>query len=343
MEGKRFHRLRRYGWERFGVFGGVLFLSILFIENPSASAETPTECFRRVEALAQSSLVQKKNDQLFIPRDVLKQHPLFFRNILVQVYSQPYLAPFFRGFELAPKSLHHAERGLEFGRLIAELDRQQTYSFEDVLQVLKDVVGSRDDTSQFELDFSRIEKEGLYLNFIQPADGQNDVRLRMTFAKSWAKRVLLHRGNVPLRALAYKGANGSYLVESAFFISEIRENVRKFVVDELMLPWGPFEKFFRDRYQSKTFKISLPDEMGKQQIVLLGFSRRLKVGAQVVYEVSSDNPVVFEGIMTLGGGSIVWEKTSSGQVVGFVAAAGQGVQQLTWASLAGSLSQDFSF
>lgn len=343
MEGERFHRRKRFGWESFGVFGGVLIFSILLLENPSASAETPTECSKRIEALAQTQLVQKKGDQLFIPKDLLKQHPLFFRNILVQIYSQPYLAPFFRGFEKSPRSLHHAERGLEFGRIMAELDRQQTYSFEDVLQVLREVIGNQDDPSQFELDFSRIEKEGLYLNFIQPPEGQNDLRLRMSFAKAWAKKVLLHRGNIPLKALAYKGTHGSYLVESAFFISEIRENVRKFVVDELLLPWAPFETFLKGRYQSKVIKLLLTDETGQAQQVAIGFSRRLKVNDQTIYEVSTDSAIVFEGVMTLGGGSISWEKTSTGNFVGFVAAPNHGRLQLTWASLMGSVIEDVSF
>jgi hypothetical protein len=343
LEGERFHRLERFGWESFGVFGGVLIFSILFFENPSASAETPTECSKRIEALAQSTLVQKKGDQLFIPTELLKQHPLFFRNVLVQIYSQPYLSPFFRGFEKSPRSIHHAERGLEFGRIMAELDRQQTYSFEDVLQVLKDVIGRQDDPSQFELDFSRIEKEGLYLNFIQPPEGQNDLRLRMSFAKAWAKNVLLHRGNIPLKVLAYKGTHGSYLVESAFFISEIRENVRKFVVDELLLPWGPFEAFLKGRYHSKIITLMLTNETGQAQQVSLAFSRRLKVDEQIIYEVSADSSIVFEGVMTLGGGSISWEQTSSGSFVGFVAAPDHGRLQLTWASLMGSVIEDVSF
>jgi len=342
LEGERFRRRKGAVWERFGVLGGVLVFSIFLIEDPSVSAETPTECSKRIEALAQTKIVQKRGNQLFISSEILRQHPLFFRNLLVQIYSQPFLAPFFRGFEMAPRSLHHAERGLEFGRLIAELDRQQTYSFDDIVQVLMEISG-QDDPSQFELDFSRIEKEGLFLNFIQSSEGQNESRLRLSFAQAWVKRVLLHRGNIPLKALTYKGANGAYLVESAFYISEIRENTRRFVVDELLLPWGPFESFFKDRYQSKSLQLTLVDEAGQSQLVELGFSRRLKVADQVIYEVSTDNTVVLEGVMTLGGGSIVWEKTSSGQLVGFVAAPSHGKIPLSWASLAGSVTSDFSF
>jgi hypothetical protein len=302
------------------LVGAVLFTTIGLLD-PAAQAETKLECTARIAALvSKGPLVQEKAGAFFVPAEALKQNPLLLRNLIVTAYNHPYLASFFRGLVDAPVSLHYLEKSYELPTKIQELDQQGLYSFEELVQLIRSL-DSRTDRV-FDLDFSRAEKEGVYLRFLdlkgtRGKDSEGELRNRKQFADALLRKLAHQTAPIPPRSFKYTRAGRSFFIEEAFFLSRASDEMQKLVVSELALPsWKMFQQPFARRVSQRPVSIRLPNGSAFD----LTFMQRRphpQDQSQFLYEVTSENG--FDGELMVEGQQVEWHRRDQGASLGIVA------------------------
>ena len=313
-----------------GAFGRMLgFLFVGFIAaTASTSGETSSECARRIADLRKTTPHLKETAEgWMIPTAYLQKDPLFFRNLIVQVYQQPFLASFFYGLKDAPVSIHYAERAYEFTNLVAELDRQGTYRFEDVVELLRVMTAHEGSSSvkklsdTFDIDFSYVETRGLYLRFLDRGKStEAEKKLKQRFAEAWVQNLSRKMGPLPVRPFHYISTDDtSFIIESAFFADEVYARTRDFVTTELNLPWKDFDTLFRRRFPRRDLDFHLASH-GKMTLKIYPRYAHPTNAEQYLYEVvplQSEKVGILDALY-LNGQKVHWHQKNDGSRVGLV-------------------------
>jgi hypothetical protein len=305
------------------LFFATIFLTIISAEEPALNAETISECAQRIKILAsQNNFVEEKSGSLLVPIQLLKNHPLLLRNLIATIYNNPYLAAFFRGFENAPQSLHYLKRAYELPTEIMRMDRDAAYSYEELVALLQTLGGN---DGYFDLDFSKADREGVYLRFLDPETrsekgSEPEKKLRRQFADALVKKIASTGYPIPFKSIKYVPAGQSFLIESAFFLSRARREMHSLVTSELALTsWKPFLQPFQRRFDQSKFAIRLSDAC-KCEVHLLRRRAHPTQPKQFLYEVVmvGEGAANFKGELLLNGQNVEWHEGESDFKLGIV-------------------------
>lgn len=300
---------------------GMAFLGVILTGN-NLEAESQVECTQRLKSLSSKSIaIEEKSGSYLVRADILKANPLLLRNLIAFVYNNPFLGTFFRGAD-GVLPIHYLERGYELPAELARMDFSGRYSFSDLIALMKRD-GGVSKGNVFDLDFSRAEKEGVYLRFLDLQSSRPDKvyeqehKLRLQFAEALIKRLAATIVPLAVQSFIYTPtADNSFLIEEAFFMHRAFGAMKRLLTSELSLPsWKPYQDSFTKKFEVSQFEMTSDD--GKVSLAV--FLRRSHPAEpkKALYEVVVTKGEL-KGDLIINGEIVEWFNSAANSSIGIV-------------------------